>query len=70
MALPNHLSCDPGVQREAIIQDGVPTTSHLLFNVPVEMSRALNPSRLSKRTNQCGAGPSDGTPDGVEPLGE
>ena len=37
MALPYHLSRDPGVQREVIIQDGVPTTSHLLFNVPVEV---------------------------------
>ena len=37
MALPYHLSRDLGVQWEAIIQDGVPMTSHLLFNVPVEM---------------------------------
>ena len=37
MALPYHLSRDPGVQQEAIMQDGVPTTSHLQFNVPVEM---------------------------------
>ena len=37
MALPYHLSRDPGVQQEVVIQDGVPTTSHLLFNVPVEM---------------------------------